>query len=67
MEITLNGERRDVPDAATLQELLDSLRLSTQGGIAVLLNGEISRRGEWAATGLRPEDELEIVRATVGG
>ena len=67
MEITLNGERRDVPDAANLQELLDSLRLSNEGGMAVLLNGEVARRGDWAATGLRPEDELEIVRATVGG
>lgn len=67
MKISLNGERRDLDGPLSLQELLDTLRIPTGGGIAVLLNGEVARRAKWAETAIRCEDEIEIVRATVGG
>ena len=67
MKISLNGERRDLEGPVNLQELLTALRVPTGGGIAVLVNGEVVRRAQWAETAIRAEDEIEIVRATVGG
>ena len=67
MNIVLNGERRGVEGPLNLQQLLASLRVPTEGGVAVLLNGEVARRTLWADTAIQAEDEIEIVRATVGG
>ena len=67
MKISLNGETRDLEGPVNLQELLTALRVPTGGGIAVLVNGEVARRAQWAETAIRAEDEIEIVRATVGG
>ena len=67
MKISLNGERRDLEGPLNLQQLLTTLRIPTSGGIAVLLNGEVVRRATWAETAIRSEDQIEIVRATVGG
>lgn len=67
MKISLNGERRELEGPLNLQELLNSLKIPTGGGIAVLLNGEVARRAKWAETPIRSGDEIEIVRATVGG
>ena len=50
-----------------MQDLLTSLRIPTNGGIAVLLNGEVARRAKWPEIDINPEDEIEIVKATVGG
>ena len=50
-----------------LQELLFRFQVPATGGIAVLVNGEVARRVDWAATAVHAEDEIEIVRATVGG
>lgn len=67
MNIVLNGERRDVENRITLGQLLDDLQVPANGGIAVLLNGEVARRANWENTFVQPEDEIDIVRATVGG
>ena len=68
MKITVNGEIRDVADAVDLQGYLESLDLAALGsGIAVVLNGEVIRRGEWPRVVLKAHDEVEIVRPTVGG
>lgn len=67
MKISLNGELRDLEGPLTLRELLNSLRIPANGAIAVLLNGEVARRANWEEIIVRPEDEIEIVRATVGG
>jgi len=67
MNISLNGESRDLEGPLTLRELLNFLRIPANGAIAVLLNGEVARRAKWEEIIVRPEDEIEIVRATVGG
>ena len=67
MNIVLNGDRRNVDGPLNLQELLQRLDVPTGGGVAVLVNGEVARRSNWVATAVEPEDEIEIVRATVGG
>lgn len=66
MEISLNGERRDVPEGFTAEALLASLDL-TGRRLALEINLEIVPRGEFPVTRLQPGDRVEIVRAIGGG
>ncbi|MGA2969340.1 MAG: sulfur carrier protein ThiS [Acidimicrobiales bacterium] len=36
-------------------------------GVAVAINGEVIRRGEWSTTSLHDGDVIEIVNAVAGG
>jgi len=66
--IQVNGAPRPLPPVPTLQGLLEDIGLQAPDlGVAVIRNGAVVRRADWAATQLAPGDELEIVRATVGG
>jgi sulfur carrier protein len=68
MDILVNGKPTAVPGSPTVRQYLESLRLPTlERGVAVSLNGELVRRGEWERTALKAADELEIVQATQGG
>jgi sulfur carrier protein len=65
--IQINGEREPLA-AATLAILLEEKAVDTgQRGIAVALNGSVIPRAAWAATPLKPGDNVEIVRARQGG
>lgn len=65
-QITLNGEHRLLPDAATVADLLAELDL-TGKRLAVERNGEIVPRGLHGSTLLTDGDMLEIVVAVGGG
>jgi sulfur carrier protein len=67
MNVTVNGQTHGLEGPLTLVELLARLEMAQRSGIAVLLNGEVARRSEWQSIRLQAGDELEIVRATVGG
>ncbi|HKJ00120.1 MAG TPA: sulfur carrier protein ThiS [bacterium] len=67
MQITVNGEPREVQGPLQLPQLLAELALPAYNGVAVLLNGEVVRRSDWPQTTVNADDALEIVRATVGG
>ena len=65
--IRVNGESEPLA-VATLAALLADKALDTaQRGIAVALNGAVIPRSAWAATSLKPGDNVEIVRARQGG
>jgi sulfur carrier protein len=64
--IEVNGERRDVPDALTLDGLVKSLSLAPER-LAVELNQGVVRRADWPATTLREGDRVEIVHFVGGG
>ena len=66
MLIEVNGERRDVPDALTLDGLVKSLSLAPER-LAVELNQGVVRRADWPATTLREGDRVEIVHFVGGG
>jgi sulfur carrier protein len=66
-ELSLNGERRQFPDAYTdLAALVECLGY-TGKRIAVEKNGAIVPRSQYAATPLASGDALEIVVAVGGG
>jgi len=67
MNIRLNGDDKTV-DAATIAELLSSMGVADGArGIAVALNGDVVPRGRWAEAGLKPGDDVEVVRPFAGG
>ena len=66
MEITVNGEPRQIDDGMTAQHLVDTLQLAGKR-IAMEVNLEIVPRSEYAHTRLNPGDRVEIVHAIGGG
>ncbi|MEO4048891.1 sulfur carrier protein ThiS [Pseudomonas sp. CAU 1711] len=66
MLIQLNGEAYELPDGATVADLL--LRLDAAGKrVAVELNLDIVPRSQHGATVLHEGDQLEVVHAIGGG
>jgi thiamine biosynthesis protein ThiS len=66
IEITVNGEARDIAPPATIADLLTRIGLDTRK-VAVELNLEIVPRSTYAATALAAGDRLEIVHFIGGG
>ncbi len=66
MRVRVNGREEELAEGATIASLLASMELEAHG-IAVALNMEIVRRGEYGDTNLSDGDEVEIVRAVGGG
>lgn len=66
IRITVNDERHDLPEPASVASLLDHLDLGGQR-IAVELNGEVVPRSHYALIPLAEDDVLLIVRAIGGG
>ncbi len=66
MTVTSNGEPVELPEGATVEDLLGKLGL---GGRWVLVerNGEPVPRRDLASTVLADGDRLELVRAVAGG
>src|SRR3972149_5566585 len=66
MQVTLNGESRELPDNLTLQDLLQRLQLDADR-VAVEHNREIIKRDLWASVRVQAGDQLEIVHLVGGG
>ena len=66
MNITLNGEKREVPDGLTVRGLLEHLKIHTEK-VAVERNLEIVKKATYDATKLQDGDSLEVVSFMAGG
>jgi sulfur carrier protein len=66
MEIELNGERRQVPQDATLAEILMFLGLP-RDRVAVELNRSIIRKTDWESCRVEAGSEVEVVHFVGGG
>lgn len=67
MQVQLNGERREfLRQNLSLSELIQELSLAPQR-IAVEVNKQIVRRGEWETTAIKEGDQIEIVHFVGGG
>lgn len=66
MRIQLNGEALELPDGATVTDLLTRLDLAGKR-VAVELNLDIVPRSQHGATTLRDGDRVEVVHAIGGG
>jgi len=66
INVTINGETRDVPEGVNVEGLLAVLGLSVER-VAIERNLEILPRSEWNITQVRPGDRFEIVHFVGGG
>jgi thiamine biosynthesis protein ThiS len=66
MIVTINGERRDIPDGLNVSALLDHLGMPT-GRVAIERNLDILPRTRWQETPVQSNDSFEIVHFVGGG
>ncbi len=66
IEIKLNGERHSMADAQSLAALLKNLDLARRR-VAVIRNGDVIHREEYASTLLAAGDSVDIVQMVGGG
>ena len=66
MNVVLNGELRDLPDEATIADVL-ALLGAPDRGVAVAVDAEVVPRGEWQDVTLRDGVRIEVVQAVQGG
>lgn len=66
IEITVNGESRNVPAEITLSGLLKVLDVKPER-VAIELDRSIIRQNQWDSTLIQPGAKLEIVQFVGGG
>jgi thiamine biosynthesis protein ThiS len=66
IEITLNGEQKEIAAGQSILDLVQSLNLPT-ARLAVEYNLKIVKRNNWSAQRLFPGDKVEIVQFVGGG
>jgi thiamine biosynthesis protein ThiS len=66
LRVYVNGESREIQGNPSLAELITELDLPA-ARIAVEVNREVVRRGEWGSRMLQDEDKIEIVHFVGGG
>lgn len=68
MNVTINGEPREVAAGATVASVVELLDVAPGArGVAVALDGEVVSRGRWADTHLSEGSMVEVVAAIQGG
>jgi len=66
MQIKLNGEKKDIPDAITVLGLLEHLQIQHQR-VAVELNEMIVKKDRYSQTTISEGDAVEVVSFMGGG
>jgi sulfur carrier protein len=65
--VSLNGERRELGERATVEAAVRAAGAPDGRGVAVALDGEVVPRGEWAKTEVREGQQVEVLHAVQGG
>jgi sulfur carrier protein len=65
--VTINGERRELDDGATIEVAVRAAGAPDGRGVAVALDGEVVPRGEWATTEVHEGQQVEVLHAVQGG
>jgi sulfur carrier protein len=66
MQVQVNGDWREFPDGSTVAGLLSALGIPERG-VAVALDGEVVRRGQWGEVVVEKGSSLDILTAVQGG
>ncbi|MGH3901043.1 MAG: sulfur carrier protein ThiS [Pseudonocardiaceae bacterium] len=66
MTVTVNGQLWDLPDGATVADVLERFG-APSSGVAVALDGAVVPRMSWPATSLRPGARIDVLTAVQGG
>jgi sulfur carrier protein len=66
--VELNGRPEELPEGATVADAVKVVGVDGEPrGIAVAVDGEVVRRGDWGSTTLGDRQAVEVVRAVQGG
>ncbi|MGH3936982.1 MAG: sulfur carrier protein ThiS [Pseudonocardiaceae bacterium] len=66
MTVTVNGQRWELPDNATLADLLERFG-APRSGVAVAVDGAVVPRASWPGTPLHHDARIDVVTAVQGG
>ena len=66
MHIYVNGDRRDLAEGSTVEDLLGELKIREEQ-VAVEVNLKIVDRGEFGKCALKDSDRVEIISFIGGG
>ena len=66
MNVTINGEIKELADEVNLAELLNNLDLPTTR-IAIELNNDVVRKKDWQDIKVSDQDKIEIIHFVGGG
>ena len=66
MEVTVNGEKQNLPEAMTVAGLLERLKIVPER-VVVELNMAILKRAQLSLSVLKEGDQVEIVHFVGGG
>jgi sulfur carrier protein len=66
MIVTINGERREIPDGLNVAALLEHIGMPAER-VAIERNLDILPRARWVETKIQPNDSFEIVHFVGGG
>ncbi|MEU3745201.1 MULTISPECIES: sulfur carrier protein ThiS [Streptomyces] len=66
MNVSVNGEARELPGPVSLDALVATLS-TAPSGVAAAVNEAVVPRSEWAATLLGEGDRVEVLTAVQGG
>jgi len=68
VNVTVNGDRRELPAGATVESVVASLPNAPEGrGVAVAVEGEVVPRAQWSSTAIHEGATVEVVVAVQGG
>ncbi len=66
MNVVLNGESRELPDGATVADVVRILE-APERGIAVAVDAEVVPRSQWTAQTIPDGAHVEVLMAVQGG
>jgi sulfur carrier protein len=66
MNITVNGEKKELSEKCNVLALLDTLEL-TNAFVAVAINNSCVSRSQYEETCIKENDKVEILAPMVGG
>lgn len=68
MTVVVNGIPQDVPENATLADIVSMVTASIDArGTAVARNGDVILRSAWEDTHVASDDRIEVLHAVQGG
>ncbi len=66
MELTINGEKREIKEIQNLTDLVKELDIQAPN-FAMALNQQVVPRSKYDSTTIKENDQVEIVHAVGGG
>ena len=66
MQLTINGEKREIKESKNLADLIKELDIQAPN-FAMALNQQVVPRSKYNSTTIKENDKVEIVHAVGGG